>query len=52
MRWSPCGNMIATASDDMTIKLADLATAHVLYKTNTADGRKTIPYDLIIIIFS
>ena len=38
MRWSPSGDMLASASDDKTVKLLDFKTGKVLYTGNTSDG--------------
>ena len=40
MRWSPSGDMLASASLDKTVNLLDFKTGKVLYTGNTSDGGK------------
>lgn len=42
VRWGPNGNMLASASDDKTMKLLDFKTEKVLYTGTTSDGSKYI----------
>lgn len=37
VRWSSCGNVLATASWDTNIKLTEFSTGHPIYKAKTAD---------------
>ena len=45
VRWSPSGDMIATASDDTTAALLDFKTGKNLYTGNTSDRRKFPLFD-------
>lgn len=38
MRWSPRGDMLATAFRDTSVKLLDFKTGKVLYTGDTANG--------------
>ena len=40
VRWSPSGNMLATASWDLTARVLDSKTGKVLYSGDSADGSK------------
>ena len=40
MRWSPNGDMIASASFDQTVALLDVKTGRKLYSGKTSDGGK------------
>ena len=45
VRWSPNGDMLATASNDMTAALLDFKTGKQLYAGNTSDERKFSLFD-------
>ena len=40
VRWSPSGDMIASASSDKTVALLDFKTGKQLYTGNASDGSK------------
>ena len=40
VRWSPSGDMLASASGDKTVALLDFKTGKKLYTGNTSDGSK------------
>ena len=40
MRWSPGGDLLASASEDSTVALLDFKTGKRLYTGNTLDGGK------------
>ena len=40
VRWSPSGDMLASASDDKTVALLDFKNGKKLYTGNTSDGSK------------
>ena len=40
MRWSPSGDMLASASGDKTVALLDFKTGKILYTGMTSDGSK------------
>ncbi len=42
MRWSPSGDMIASASGDKTAKLLDFNTGKVLHTGTASDGSKSL----------
>ena len=42
VRWSPRGDMLATASSDMTAKVVDFKTGKVLYTGTTPDNGKLL----------
>ena len=48
MRWSPNGDMIASASDDSTVALLDFKTGKKLYTGNTSDGSNFSLFDQLI----
>ena len=45
VRWSPSGDMIASASEDKTVALLDFKTGKKLYTGNTSDGSKFSLFD-------
>ena len=45
VRWSPSGDMLASASDDNTVALLDFKTSKKLYTGNTSDGSKFTLFD-------
>lgn len=40
VRWSPSGDMLATASNDQTVKILDFKTGKELYTETTMDRSK------------
>ena len=42
VRWSPRGDIIATASFDNTVALVDFKTGKKLYTGKTSDGSKSL----------
>ena len=42
MRWSPSGDMLASASDDKTVALLDFRTGKKLYTGETSDDGRQI----------
>lgn len=50
VKWSPNGELLATASNDRSVKLFDFGTGKTITNETTADGRKfSLPYDNDII---
>ena len=45
VRWSPSGDMIASASQDQRVALLDFKTGKKLYTGNTSDGSKFSLFD-------
>lgn len=40
VKWSPRGNMLATASNDSTMKVIGFSSGKILYSGETADASK------------
>ena len=50
VRWSPSGDMLASASSDPAVKLLDFKTGKALYTDNTSDGSKLPISECMIVI--
>lgn len=46
VRWSPNGDMLASASHDTKVKLLDVKTGKVLYTGKTSDERRIIRFEI------
>lgn len=49
VNWSPNGDMLASASEDKTVKLLDVKNDKVIYTGKTADGSNYILISYILI---
>ena len=50
VRWSPSGDMLASASSDPAVKLLDFKAGKALYTGNTSDGGKLPISECMIVI--
>ncbi len=50
MRWSPNGDMIASASEDKTVQVLDFKTGKVIHTGKTSDGSNNFSILIVIIL--
>lgn len=50
VRWSPCGNYLATASDDREVKVTEFRSGGVIFKAKTPDNSNRIQSFILIIL--